>query len=375
MVVYYTMFLYIFVIGVLGNSYVKKNKIKSKYDNGTNMFFAVLLLILPVVLIGLRTNYIDTKGYIAGFEQLPLEWSSVTDSFEDSKGPGWLVYQWIIKFFITKNPNIFLLITAAIQAGALLKFYYKYSSDYRYSMLLFFLSMSVASSMMNGIRQYTAVSLILYFADYIFDKKYLKFLVVVLIAYSIHNSAVVWAVAIFIVQGKPWNKKVLICIALAVVAIMFLDQFTSFLDEGLADTNYAGYTQQFSEDDGSNPVHTLIYSVPIVIAFWKRKQIAALNNRTIDILINISILAFALSLVANFTSGILIGRMPIYFSVFSYALFPLMFDNVFNEKDRRMLKTLCGFGYLCYAIYYMYNAWGNMGMPYISDVLGINTWH
>lgn len=375
MVVYYTMFLYIFVIGVLGNSYVKKNKIKSKYDNGTNMFFAVLLLILPVVLIGLRTNYIDTKGYIAGFEQLPLEWSSVTDSFEDSKGPGWLVYQWIIKFFITKNPNIFLLITAAIQAGALLKLYYKYSSDYRYSMLLFFLSMSFASSMMNGIRQYTAVSLILYFADYIFDKKYLKFLVVVLIAYSIHNSAVVWAVAIFIVQGKPWNKKVLICIALAVVAIMFLDQFTSFLDEGLADTNYAGYTQQFSEDDGSNPVHTLIYSVPIVIAFWKRKQIAALNNRTIDILINISILAFALSLVANFTSGILIGRMPIYFSVFSYALFPLMFDNVFNEKDRRMLKTLCGFGYLCYAIYYMYNAWGNMGMPYISDVLGINTWH
>lgn len=375
MVVYYTMFLYIFVIGVLGNSYVKKNKIKSKYDNGTNMFFAVLLLILPVVLIGLRTNYIDTKGYIAGFEQLPLEWSSVTDSIEDSKGPGWLVYQWIIKFFITKNPNIFLLITAAIQAGALLKFYYKYSSDYRYSMLLFFLSMSFASSMMNGIRQYTAVSLILYFADYIFDKKYLKFLVVVLIAYSIHNSAVVWAVAVFIVQGKPWNKKVLICIALAVVAIMFLDQFTSFLDEGLADTNYAGYTQQFSSDNGSNPIHTLIYAVPIVIAFWKRKQIAALNNRTIDILINISILAFALSLVANFTSGILIGRMPIYFSVFSYALFPLMFDNVFNEKDRRMLKTLCGFGYLCYAIYYMYNAWGNMGMPYISDVLGINTWH
>lgn len=375
MVVYYTMFLYIFVIGVLGNSYVKKNNIKNKYDNGTNMFFAVLLLILPVVLIGLRTNYIDTKGYIAGFEQLPVGFSSVISGLEGSKGPGWLIYQWIVKVFITKNPNVFLLITAIIQAGALLKFYYKYSSDYRYSMLLFFLSMSFASSMMNGIRQYMAVSLILYFADYIFNKKYLKFLVVVLIAYFIHNSAIVWAAAVFIVQGKPWNKKVLICIGLAVAAIMFLDQFTSFLDEGLADTNYAGYTQQFSSDDGSSPVHTLIYSIPIVIALWKRKQIAELNNRNIDILINISVLAFAISLVANFTSGILIGRMPIYFSVFSYALFPLMFDNVFNEKDQRILKTLCGFGYLCYAIYYMNNTWGVRGMPYISDVLGIDTWH
>ncbi|MBR3988293.1 MAG: EpsG family protein [Clostridia bacterium] len=375
MIVYYTMFLYIYVIGVLGNSYVKKYGTKRKYNNGTNMLFAVLILVLPVIFIGLRTNYVDTKGYIAGFESLPLEFSSITAKFENSRGPGWLVYQWIIKAFITKNPNTFLLVTAIIQAGALMKFYYKYSSDYMYSMLLFFLSMTFASSMMNGIRQYMAVTLILYFADYIFDKKYLKFLVVVLLAYSIHNSAIIWAVAVFIVQGKPWNKKVLICIALAVAAIMFLDRFTSFLEEGLSDTNYAGYTQQFTSDNGSNPIHTLIYAVPIVIAFWKRNQIAELNNRTIDILINVSILAFALSLVANFTSGILIGRMPVYFSVFSYALFPLMFDNVFNEKDKRIFKVLCGFGYLCYAIYYMYNAWGDMGMPYISDVLGIDTWH
>lgn len=374
MVVYCSMFFYVFIIGYAGKYFAKKHDIKSKYDNKTMLFFAVAVLILPVFFIGLRTNYVDTKAYISWFDGIPTSFSEVFSSCFESKGPGWTIYQWIIKFFITENANAFLMITAIIQAGALLKFNYKYSSDYAYSMLLFFLSMDFADYMMNGIRQFLALSLILYFADYIFDKKYVKFLVVVLIAYFIHTSAIIWAAAVFIIQGKPWNKKVIICVVLAVLAILFVDQFTNLLDEGLENTEYAGYSQQFSEDDGSNPMRTLIFAVPVLIAFWKRKRIAEADNKALDIMINISVIAFAISLVANFTSGILIGRMPIYFGIFNYALFPLLFDNAFDKKDGLIMKVLCAVGYMCYAVYYMLNTWGSKGMPYISDILGINTW-
>lgn len=375
MVVYWSIFVYVFVVGYVGKAFVKNNKIKSKYDNGTTLFFAVAVLILPVFFIGLRTNYVDTKAYISGFNEISKNFSDVYGSLSGSKNPGWLIYEWIIKFFFTENANAFLMITAIIQAGALLKFYYKYSSDYVYSVLLFFLSMNFAMGMMNGIRQFLAISLILYFSDYIFDRKYLKFLIVVLIAYFIHSTAIIWAVGIFVIQGKPWNTKVIICIVLSVFAILFVDQFTNLLDEGLEATNYSGYTQQFSSDDGSNPMHTAIYAVPVLIAFWKRKRIEEFDNKNLNIMINISVLTFAISLVANFTSGILIGRMPIYFGVFNYALLPLLFDKAFDKKDGSIMKVLCVAGYVCYALYYMNNSWGSKGMPYISDILGINTWH
>lgn len=374
MVVYCSMFLYVFIIGYTGKMFTKGRNLKTKYDNGTTLFFAVAMLILPVIFIGLRTNYIDTRLYMTLFDDSTTSFSRLFDSLAEDKGPAWSIYQWIIKRFITKNASAFLMITAIIQAGALLKFYYKYSSDFVYSMLLFFLSMDFADWMMNGIRQFLALSLILYFADYIFEKKYLKFLAVVLIAYFIHNTAIIWAVGIFIVQGKPWNSRVIICVCLAVLAILFVDQFTDLLDNALENTSYAGSTEQFSEDDGSNPMRTLIFAVPVFIAFWKRKRIADANNNNLNIMINISVIAFALSLIANFTSGILIGRLPIYFGIFNYALFPVLFDNAFDKKDKSILKVLCVIGYVCYAVYYMLNMWGSKGMPYISDVLGINTW-
>lgn len=375
MVVYWSMFFYVFIIGYIGKAFVKNKNIKNKYNNGTTLFFAVAILILPVLFIGLRTNYVDTKAYISGFNEISRNFSEVYNALSTSKCPGWLIYEWIIKFFITDNANAFLMITAIIQAGALLKVYYKYSSDYTYSVLLFFLSMSFAMGMMNGIRQFLAVAIIMYFSDYIFDGKYIKFIVVVLIAYSIHSTAIIWAVGVFIIQGKPWNARVIVCILLAVLAILFVDQFTNLLDEGLEATSYSGYTQQFSTDDGSNPMHTAVYAMPVAIAFWKRKRIEELDNKNLNIMINMSVLTVAISLLANFTSGILIGRMPIYFGVFNYALLPLLFDNAFDKKDGSIIKFLCVAGYVCYALYYMNNSWGSKGMPYISTILGINTWH
>lgn len=375
MVVYWSMFFYVFIIGYIGKAFVKNKNIKNKYNNGTTLFFAVAILILPVLFIGLRTNYVDTKAYISWFNGIPTNFSEAFSEALKTKGPVWTIYQWIIKFFITKNANVFLMITAIIQAGTLLKLYYKYSSDYTYSVLLFFLSMDFADWMMNGIRQFLALSLILYFADYIFDKKYLKFFAVALIAFFIHTSAIIWIIGIFIVQGKPWNKRVIICVFLAVLAIVFLDLFTSILDQGIEGSEYSGYTQQFDNDDGSNPIRTLIFAMPVAIAFWKRKHIEELDNKNLNIMINMSVLTVAISLIANFTSGILIGRMPIYFGVFNYALLPLLFDNAFDKKDGSIIKFLCVAGYVCYALYYMNNAWGSKGMPYISTILGINTWH
>ena len=372
MIIYISMFLYIAIVGFGSQQYLENKKAKQPFNNGTNLFFAILILALPVFFIGMRTNFIDTKGYIAGFEALPRGFSYLQSCLED-KGFGFILYEWIIKRFITDNPNMFLMITAIVHAGALLKLYYKYSSNYTFSVLLFFLSMSF-TNMMNGIRQFLAVSLIIFFSDYIFEKKTIKFLIVLFIAYKIHVSAIIWLPAFFVVQGKPWNPKIIMAI-IAIVAVVFaLDSFTDFLSDSLEETDYAGYTDQFAQDDGSSIFHTLIAAVPVVLAFWKRREIEEKNVKHIFIIVNMSVLAVMVSLLANFTSGILIGRFPIFLTLYNFILLPWMFDNVFNEEDRKIMKLACIGGYAMYAVYYM-NTIFSKGMPYISDVLGINTWH
>lgn len=373
MVIYVSMFVYVFLIGYFGKTYVIKQGCGDRYFSQINIAFAILIFVLPVFFIGLRTNYIDTKAYINGFLVLDTDWNSIVDNIRESKSSGFLMYEWVIKRFISTNPSVFLMITAVIQAVALIKLYYKYSPDYSYSVLLFFLSCSFVN-MMNGIRQFLAVSLIIFFSNYIFNKNYVKFAIVVIVAITIHFSAIVWIPVFFLVQGKPWNKKTVVFAVGIVLAVVFVDRFTNILSMMIEDTSYAGYTEQFSSDGGSNIAHTAIAFVPVFIAWIGRKPLEQKADKCIKIMVNISLVGALMSLLANFTSGILMGRLPIYFTVYNFALLPWLFDNVFERRSAKLMRVLCLCGYIAYAIYYMYNAWGAAGMPYISDVLGINTW-
>lgn len=364
MAVYLGMFLYVFIVGYAGKNISKRSK--KDYTSGVSVFIAILTLALPVILIGLRTKFVDTTAYINWFNELEPGFENLSKVFENDKGPLWVLYEWIIKTFITKDAYCFLFITATIQAAAVLQFCYRHSIDYVYSVLLFFLSMNF-TYMMNGIRQFMAICLILFFSKWIFEKKYLKFVIIVIIAFYIHNSAFIWILALLVIYGKPWNKKMLLFSFLILLSVTFLDTFTNFLESGLSGTAYSGYTEQFDADDGQSIFHTLISAVPVVIAFWKRKEIEAQNDDKLNILINISIFSLMLNVLATFTSGILIGRMPTYFSLFVYILYPLMFEKAFNEYDRMIIKPLCVGGYIFYALYYLVT----VGLRYISSILNI----
>ena len=340
MIIYFLMVAYVFLIGVAAKQQVVSGATISKNNNYTNLAFAILIFALPVFFIGFRGYVADTSAYINGYNNLPPGFPVLEDDIFKTRGYGWKVYIYILKYVFHLNTDWFLMLTAMLQAGALIKLYYKYSNDYPLSSLLFFLSVSFMQ-MMNGLRQFFAICLILYFVDWIFKKKYIRFLIVVFIAISIHNVAIVWVAAVFLISF------------FIILAIAFVDQFTNLLEESVSETSYAGYTNQFSKDNGSNIAHTLVAAVPLVIAFIGRDKIAKLDDRVTNVLVNISILETMISLLGNFTSGILIGRMPACFSAFGYVLLPRLFQQAFNEKDAKTMRALCILGYSAYFLYYM----------------------
>lgn len=373
MIVYIGMFLYVFFMGAVGRFITKKENRDNRYNSKTTLAFAILIFALPVFFIGMRTNYIDTKGYMEGYLSVEPTFEYLKMELIDTKSKGWLVYEWLLKIVFKNNATSFLMVTAIIQAGAVLKLFYKHSRDYSFSLLIFFLSCAFVN-MMNGIRQFMAITIILYFSDYLFEKKYIRFLIVIFFAFEFHSSAIIWLPMMFVVQGKPWRLKTLFVVLGALGIIFALDSFTDILGDALEGTYYEGYTEQFSNDDGSNIFHTLIAAVPTLLAFFGKKYLPESDTET-NIMVNISLMGVLISLMANLTSGILIGRLPIYFTIYNFALFPTLFDSIFDKKYRFIIRLAAVVGYSAYAYYYMTHAWGNLGMPYISDVLNINTWH
>lgn len=360
------MFIYVGTLGYLVQLYCKQNGIKTKYNSKIPFLVGILMLALPVFFIGMRSGVGDTHAYISNFSSITTDFSELWSQRKEIKGFGFDVYQFVIKKFISDDPNVFLMITAIIQAFGILKLYYKYSTNFTYSLLLFFFSMAFLY-MMNGLRQFFAACLIFLFSDFLFEKKTIKFIIVALVAISIHSSAFIWIPIYFIVQGKPWNAKVLVSIIVVAIAIFALDNFTDLLSDSLEGTNYEGYTNQFDKDDGSSIVHTVIAIIPMGFALWKRKEIEEKNDKVAFILVNCSVVEVLINVMANLTSGILIGRLPIYFKPFGFILLPWIFENVLDEKDKRMIQPLCLVGYLLFAFYYM----NSTGITYQSKILGI----
>lgn len=300
-----------------------------------------------------------TRDFIQDTLSYAMEFSGITDDLSKipgilqstEKGVLWKAIQVVFKKFISNNYEVWFAWVATFQGFAVAKFLSDYSEYFDFSSYLFVTNVTYYW-MMNGIRQFTAVCIVLLATKYLFNKCWWLFFIFVGISYYIHDTVIIWVIFYFIVQGKPFNKKVILSIIAAALSVIFLEQFIGVLDTALEGTNHQGATSQFLNDDGVNIITTILYAIPVFLAFWKRKAIEAKEPpRHIEVLINLSCCTMAISLIGNFTSGLLIGRLPIYFSIGNYIVLPWVIENGFESGEKSLIKAGCYFGYFCYLLY------------------------
>lgn len=118
---------------------------------------------------------------------------------------------------------------------------------------------------------------------------------------------------IFIVQGKAWNKKSVLCILGCILILIFVNQFTDGMNNILSNTQYSNMVADWKEweDNGTNPIRVFVYSIPMILSIIGRKQIKEADNPVINIVTNFSILTSVCNGVYE-TSGIFIGRLISY---------------------------------------------------------------
>ncbi len=338
-------------------------KVMGKTKIRTTWWFAILVFSTLVYLAVNRSRYVgDTLQYIRTFESSPTSWSAFP-AYYNSLGKDKWFYALItlIHIFITKDYKICFLIFLTIQAISLIKLYRKYSPDYFTAIFIFVTCGDYVSWMHNGTRQFMAVTICLFATTWMLEKKYVPAIITIVIASRFHQSALLMIPIFLICIGKPWNKRTVLLLLAVMVAITFVSQFTNWLDTALEETQYENVVSDWQSwrDDGTNPIRVLVYSIPMIISLVGLPYIKKADDPVINFCTNMSIVASGLYLISMVTSGIFIGRLPIYTSLYSNGiLLPWELKHMFNSGSSRLIKLFMYVGFLLLYLYQLRFQWG-----------------
>lgn len=325
--------------------------------------FAFIAFLPIILLAGNRPNwYSDTYNYMNSYKAAPESFSGIIEYVSTiTKDKGYYFFSALFKIVTHADYRVYFIVLAFIQGLSVVSLYRKYSEEYVLSLFLF-----VASSdffwMFNGIRQFTAVTIIIAATALMLNKRYMLFIIVVLFASFLHQTALLMIPVFLITIGPAWNKRTIIFIALTLVALLFIGRFTSLLDDALQNTQYSSAADLISGDmdDGTHPLRVAVYSVPAIIAFIGRQKIKQSNDVLINLCTNLSIITAGLYFISMLTSGITLGRLPIYTSIYSYILLPWELNNIVQKRYKTIIILITVIAYLLLYYYQMHIAWSRI---------------
>lgn len=343
---------------------VKLNDVKPQ----NNTVFAIITFASVIFFSGLRNSVADTPAYIRFFQRIPASWEGLIDLWDSGVDKGFLVFTIVIKSVIN-DFHVWLFVIAAFTGVSIAMMLSKYSCNFFISVFMYVASCQFVW-MFNGIRQYLAVVIIFLSFKFIVEERFFKYLLFVAIAATFHDTALIMIPIYFVVKGKALNWKTIAFLGLSFSVLFFSNQFIAFLDLLMTGTTYEGDLYYFKNDDGTNIIRVIVASVPALISLLYLKVIRKLGDNRLNILVNISVIASSIYIVSSATSGVLIGRLPIYLEIFNLILLPNLIERIFNTGSRKVIYSLMIFFYLSYFYFQLGITWG--GLNYSSDILMID---
>lgn len=320
-----------------------------------------LLLVLPLILwAAYRPHVGDTTAYAQRFNNAPHDFSDIPAYIAQiKKDQGFELLVAVLKCLGVPDYRTFFLILAAFQMWCLVYTFRRYSPNYWISIFLFIASADYMSWMFNGIRQFTAVCMTFAAFRLLVERKFLKFGLIVILAYTIHASALLMLPLALVMQGPALNRRTMLAVASAALCIPFVDRFTPILETLLSETQYGDVmtNEIWISDDGTHILRVLVYSVPALLVFLGHRYVIRSTDRVMSLCINASMLTMALYLISAVTSGIYVGRLPIYTTFYGYIVLPWAIDQIFDKQSAKLIKFLLVVCYLGFFYFQMHFTW------------------
>lgn len=322
-----------------------------------------LMIAIPLIyLAGTRPDIGDTRAYRNSFFSITASLSEIPNILAaEEKDKGFSIFALLVKCIIGNNDKLYFTIIAAFCLLCVVYIYRKYSCNFIFSMFLFIASSDYVQWNYNGMRQFIAVAAIFAATDLLLKKKYLPYFALILFMSTFHASALIMIPISLIVQGKPWNAKTVLFTLIVLIAVNYSDSLTGLITDLMEDSQYSNEVGQFLETEGTNILRVLVFCIPPVLALILRKWLYRADIPILNLSTNMSIVSMGAYIVSSVTSGIFIGRMPIYFSLYNYILLPWLVENVFEDRSKKFVYTAIILCYLVFYYYQMHVAWDFSG--------------
>lgn len=355
------MLFYTLLLGIisLGGIISYTSKIKNK-----EIFFLVFSFIILFFVSGLRNNYVgaDTATYISTFniiKNIPL-----SQSFELYFESGYILYNYVIGLFFD-NAQFLIIISSFIIIIAITTFIYKNSANVYMSLYLFITLMFYYDSM-NIMRQFLAVSVILYGFEFVKSRKFIKYLVCVIIATFLHTTAIISILIYFLYSWQFSYKRIFLLFICSLVGYSLLNPILIIVFELLP--RYASYETRLGSNNFASYIAAFMYFVIVLFGLIilrydysksKKYQIGDLLKQNDNLLINDNTNSYiyspltyimVITTVLNFLAieFNILGRADIYFSIFVIIYLP----NVINKIKNKNIKFLSYFFILIFCTLY-----------------------
>lgn len=357
---------YLFVFLILLYAVVKAANqryqvyVAGEYETRYKWFTSAAVIgVLTYVAAMRNERFLDTLSYINNYMRSDPSWESILSIIQGSgKDKVFYVMTNILRGLLGDHYRAYLGVIAGFCLTCVITVYRKHSSNFFVSVFLFIASGEFVMWTHNGMRQFIAVSMVFAATDLLLKKKYLPYALIVLIASSFHGSALIMIPVILVVQGKAWNMKA-IAMVLAILAIASsTDILNTLLLSVMENTQYSNDVDAILATGGTNALRVLVFAIPPLMALLFRRELMALNVPLINLATNMSVVSLGVYIISMFTSGIYIGRMPIYFSLYNYLLLPWLVERFFEKSSSKLIYLAVIGCYMGYYYYQMHIVWG-----------------
>lgn len=300
-----------FFSAVFMSLYIKKGKKK------IFLFLSFLILfIISAFRYGIGYDYLAV--YVPTFQK-------IVNGYTVSWDMGMILICKLIGIFSKEYIYLFI-ITSFIIIYYMIKGIINISDIPQLSILLFVITGAYMSSM-NVVRQYMAIAIFVYSIKFIIDNNFKKYLLYMILAGMLHNSAFYLIPIFFINKLNITMRKQII---VGVILIAFLPIISQLFFSIVSKTKYAIYFNTSFND--FNPTYSeLIISILLYISacfFYKNNK----ENKKFRIIYNLVYIFVIISCLSF--KIILAYRLIMYFKIVQILMIPIIANNIKNAKIR-----------------------------------------
>lgn len=322
MKVWINMLIYITIVYLIVSIFKVKNK---------NKWFLIFAGIGIIFVMGSRKHlggvndveiYYNYYKYITN---VPLKSIFINDPYQFEYG--YILFNKLLSL-ISQNPQTILYAEATVCVSCVSYFIYK-NSKKTFDSIIYFICLGSMMFMLSGFRQSIAMSICLISVEFIKEKKLIPFLICILLAYSFHQSAIIFLISYFIINSNFKLKHNLFLISIFMVVLLFNEQIILIANR-LFNRNYSGYVG--SSFNGI--MYIVIYIIIILMSLITKKE----NNNDNKISLNMTILSSIFFVFGYFIE--ISQRISWYYLFGVSSALPNIYSLVSNKKSALIIRVM-----------------------------------